>query len=232
MLSKSQARLFFWVGTLLFSGVFLWLTIDSIRKVPDQTQQQKMSAAVVRGKHIFDKNNCMGCHTIMGEGAYYAPELTKTFERRGEAWLRAFLPDPEAMYPNARRMVKYNFSEQEISDLIAFFQWVGEMDLNGFPADPPLKPKTATTVSATTTGKDTPKAPAVFQQLCTACHQLGGSGGLAGPALDGVGRKYDQAWLERWLADPQAIKPGTLMPKLPLSDTDRQALAAFLAAQK
>ncbi len=239
MLSKSQARLFFWVGTIMFSGVFLWLTVDTIAKVPDQTHEKNMTAAVIRGKHIFDKNNCMGCHTIMGEGAYYAPELTKTYERRGEAWLKVFLPDPEAMYPNARRMVKYKFSEQDISDLIAFFKWVGEMDLNGFPADPPLKQSTtAPNTTANTAGTSASAsstlvaAPAVYGQLCSACHQIGGSGGSVGPALDTVGQKYEQAWFKDWLKDPQAIRPGTTMPKLPLSDSDIDALATYLAAQQ
>jgi len=230
MLSKSQARLFFWVGTLLFSGVFLWLTIDSIAKVPDQTHQKNMTASVVRGKHIFDKNNCMGCHTILGEGAYYAPELTKTYERRGEAWLKAFLPDPEAMYPNARRMVKYDFSEQDLDDLVAFFKWIGEMDLNGFPADPPLKQQLAPASSSTST--PSLAQPAVYGQLCSSCHLLQGQGNAVGPALDGVGNKYDATWLTTWLADPQAVKPGTTMPKLPLSEQEIAELAKFLAAQK
>jgi len=76
MLSKSQARLFFIVGTVAFSGVFLWLTVDTMQKIPQQTHQQNITAEVNRGKMIWDKNNCMGCHTIFGEGAYYAPELT------------------------------------------------------------------------------------------------------------------------------------------------------------
>lgn len=41
----------------------------------------------------------MGCHTLLGEGAYYAPELTKVVERRSAAWIDRFLQDPEAMYP-------------------------------------------------------------------------------------------------------------------------------------
>ena len=34
MLSKSQARMFFLTATLGFSGVFLWLTVDTVRQVP------------------------------------------------------------------------------------------------------------------------------------------------------------------------------------------------------
>lgn len=138
MLSKSQARLFFIIGTVAFSGVFLWLTVDTMRKIPQQTRQQNITAEVNRGKLIWDANNCMGCHTIFGEGAYYAPELTKAYERRGEQWLTLFLKDPEVLYPGQRKMVNYHFSDAEIADVIAFLKWVGEVDLNGFPAKPTL----------------------------------------------------------------------------------------------
>jgi len=36
-------------------------------------------------------------------------------------------------------MVAYGFSEQEANDLVAFFTWVGNADLNGFPAKPKYK---------------------------------------------------------------------------------------------
>ena len=34
--------------------------------------------------------------------------------------------------PNGRKMVAYGFSEQEALDIIDFFKWIGEIDLNGF----------------------------------------------------------------------------------------------------
>ncbi len=30
---------------------------------------------VVLGKKVWEDNNCIGCHTLLGEGAYFAPEL-------------------------------------------------------------------------------------------------------------------------------------------------------------
>ncbi len=134
MLSKSAARAFFLLGTIGFSAVFLLLTIDTIRRVPAQTKQQNLTEQVVHGKHLWERNNCMGCHTLLGEGAYYAPELTKVYERRGPEFIKAMLRDPQAMYPGQRRMVKYNFTDAEIAALVAFLQWIGDMDLNGFPA--------------------------------------------------------------------------------------------------
>jgi cytochrome c oxidase subunit 2 len=38
--------------------------------------------------------------------------------------------------------------------------------------------------------------------------------------------------LRRWLTDPQAIKPGTKMPRVPMSDDDLSALVAYLERLK
>ena len=137
MLSKSQARIFFLGGTVVTFAIFLglsWrtLTVD----VPRQTHAENLTPEVVRGKHLWESNNCMGCHTIFGEGAYYAPELTKVVERRGENYIKTALMLKTPWAPKGRRMVAYGFSEAEANDLVAFFKWVGQVDLNGFPAKP------------------------------------------------------------------------------------------------
>ena len=103
MLSKSAARAFFLGGTALCAVAFLGLTVDTFARIPAQTHQGEITDAVRRGKDLWDRSNCMGCHTLLGEGAYYAPELTKVFERRGPVFIRAMLTDPEKMYPGQRR---------------------------------------------------------------------------------------------------------------------------------
>ena len=138
MLTKSQARAFFLIGTGVTAAVFIGLTVDTFRRIPAQTNAAGLTEQVARGKALWEQNNCMGCHTLLGEGAYYAPELTKVYSRRGPDFIRAMLRDPEAMYPGQRRMVKYDFTPQQIDDLVAFFQWIGTMDLNGFPPKPDL----------------------------------------------------------------------------------------------
>lgn len=228
MLSKSQAKMFFLIGTALCSTAFILLTVDTFKRVPLQTNQAEMTESVVRGKHLFDQNNCMGCHTILGEGAYYAPELTKVWERRGEGFIKSMLKDPQLMYPNDRKMTNYHFSDQEIEDLAAFLKWIGTIDLNGYPAKPDLKPQVATTAEPALELE----RPAVFGQMCIACHTLKGQGGNVGPALDGIGSRRDTAFLHKWLANPQDIKPDSKMPKLPLSEKDIQELATYLSQMK
>lgn len=132
MLSKSQARNFFLGGTVLTFLVFIALTIYSFSPSNDQSNHQNITQEVVRGKEIWESNNCMGCHTIMGEGAYYAPELTKVVDRRGEAYIKAVLQSPIPWGPNGRKMVAYKMSEDDTQAMIAFLKWIGEIDLNGF----------------------------------------------------------------------------------------------------
>lgn len=132
MLSKKQARAFFLIGTFVTFLAFIGLTIFSFSKEQDQTGHENITEEVVRGKEIWESNNCMGCHTILGEGGYYAPELTKVIDRRGPGLIKAILMNPVPWEPNGRKMVAYSMTEQEANDVIAFFEWIGEIDLNGF----------------------------------------------------------------------------------------------------
>ena len=231
MLSKSAAKAFFLSGTVVCAGAFILLTIDTIQRVPARTHQENITESVIRGKGIWDSNNCAGCHTILGEGAYYAPELTQVYTRRGETFIRAVIKDPEAMYPGQRKMVNYYFNDDQISDVIAFLKWISEMDLNGFPPKPDMLSMAVVPGSLNTVAERTNR-PMIFNQMCIACHSLDGQGGKVGPALDDVGDRRDRANIEQWLEDPQRVKPGTLMPKLPLSKEDIAELAAFLSELK
>lgn len=140
MLSKSQAKLFFLGGTIVTFAVFLVLSWSSLsNEVPKRTHEENLTPQVVRGKQIWEANNCMGCHTILGEGAYYAPELTKVYERRGEGYIKAALMSKTPWSPRGRKMVAYGFKEEDANDVVAFLKWIGETDLNGFPPKPDLK---------------------------------------------------------------------------------------------
>ena len=70
---------------------------------------------------------------------------------------------------------------------------------------------------------------------------MSSAAGTAGPDLTHVASRAtigagvlpnDVARMRAWLADPQRYKPGSLMPRVPLSDADLDALAAYLGALK
>ncbi|WP_368644291.1 c-type cytochrome [Castellaniella ginsengisoli] len=79
----------------LMLAIFLLLSVWSFlpsrgQAVPDSIQYGGVDA--VEGKRVFQAYNCMGCHTIVGNGAYLGPDLTRIHADAGAAWLAAFLP--------------------------------------------------------------------------------------------------------------------------------------------
>ncbi len=236
MLTKSAAKAFFLGGTALCGVAFILLTLDTLAEMPKRSNEEQMTEQVVRGHHIWNKNNCMGCHTLMGEGAYYAPELTKVVERRGAVWIAAFLEDPQKFYPGRRKMIRYDMFNPAVvgaeaaaghkADIIAFLAWVGRIDTNGFPADPDMTGKATVVVDPSVLER----APQMFKDICFACHQVGGQGGRGGPALDGVSKRFDAAYLRKWIADPQSVKPGTIMPTLNITGDTLEQLVTYLGS--
>ncbi|HWR72220.1 MAG TPA: cytochrome b N-terminal domain-containing protein [Nitrospirota bacterium] len=74
---------------------------------------------------------------------------------------------------------------------------------------------------------------ALFQKSgCPACHSIHGKGGTVGPDLTRTAGRHDAAWLGKFLADPQAVKPGTVMPKPDLTEHERTDLVDYLMTLK
>jgi cytochrome c1 len=79
------------------------------------------------------------------------------------------------------------------------------------------------------------------QKGCGGCHTIPGvpgATGAIGPNLSGVASRPTIAAgavpnsgpdnLKRWILDPPAVKPGTAMPKLGLTDDEATTIVAFL----
>lgn len=198
-MTKRQTRAFFLGSTGLFSLIFLVLTVDSHRQFPALTHSDQITPEVVAGKHVWHRKNCINCHTLLGEGAYYAPDLTKIASQRGTPYLRAFLADPSKFYNeerDRRLMPNLNLSAGEIDEVIAFLSWVGKIDNHGWPPRPILVSGAA--IPGSNVGGAQPQAAsddpvavgqALFGQAppgCFACHSTSPGVNLVGPSLAGI----------------------------------------------
>ena len=88
--TKSAARNIYIGGSLFTILLFLGLTMDTVRSLPQRDHRENITESVAHGKLVWEQNNCVGCHTLMGEGAYFAPELANVFDRRGAGSEEAF----------------------------------------------------------------------------------------------------------------------------------------------
>ena len=96
------------------------------------------------GKLTVQARNCMNCHTILGNGAYYAPDLTKAWldplwgnEAAREILMTMFLKDPPSnarTFGSNRRMPNLELTDEEVRGVIAYLKWMSAIDTNGFPS--------------------------------------------------------------------------------------------------
>jgi nitric oxide reductase subunit C len=207
-MTRRGSRLFAILCTAGATLLFLALTVDSHQQFGRLTNAHNLTPEVIRGKDVWHKYNCINCHTLFGEGAYYAPDLTKITQHRGEPYLTAYLKDPSQFYDEQRHrrlMPRQNLSDAEISDLIRFLDWVSKVDNQGWPPRPILvtgasipgtdSPLAATAPAARPVGATSnPIAlgESLFRSVtpaCTACHSIAPGVSMAGPTLAGIGAR-------------------------------------------
>jgi ubiquinol-cytochrome c reductase cytochrome b subunit len=63
---------------------------------------------------------------------------------------------------------------------------------------------------------------------CGACHSIQGKGGKIGPELSHVGNTRDRDWLIRHFRNPQAMSPGSIMPRVALPDKQLNELTDYM----
>ncbi|MBL7805988.1 MAG: cytochrome c [Saprospiraceae bacterium] len=70
------------------------------------------------GRLVWQRYNCQSCHQLYGLGGYLGPDLTNVYSApgKGEAWIRAVTASGNTLMP------KYNFTEQEMEDLLVFLR--------------------------------------------------------------------------------------------------------------
>jgi len=134
--TKSMARNIFYGGSMFFFLLFLVLTFDTVRTLPKRDNRDAITPAVAQGKLLWEENDCIGCHTLLGEGAYFAPELGNIYTRYGnskEAIKGFIMSRPKDGIPGRRSMPQFNFSDAELDALADFLKYVSEIDTAGWP---------------------------------------------------------------------------------------------------
>ena len=115
----------------------------------DDWSEEEAAELLHLGKLGSQAKNCMNCHTLLGNGAYYAPDLTKawldpawgpegsmqamTGKDTKEEAMAEFLQHPSQYPTHARMMPNLGITEKEAKGLVAFLKHMSSIDTNGFP---------------------------------------------------------------------------------------------------
>lgn len=217
-----------------------------------------------RGKQLYAKFNCGSCHAIDGAGGTLGPPLDGIGGHRGEQFITARLLDPEQQMrdfpeifggrPNlmphpgvsksqAKAVAKYllTLPEPPGGFLVTVHAPIPkEEPKEGRPEPPHTKPDKLKKPQQIVFDEEARKGLKAFiDHGCASCHQVGGTGGRFGPALDGIAERRNEDSIQHILEGqsgniamksqsleltPQEVKSITkFLMSLPPSDWTRPA---------
>jgi len=134
--TKSMARNIFYGGSTFFFLLLLALTFDTESSLHETDNRENLTEVVVHGKTLWEENNCIGCHTLLGEGAYFAPELGNVYTRFGnskEAIMGFIKSRPVDGIPGRRSMPQFNFTDEELNAMAEFLKYTSEINTQNWP---------------------------------------------------------------------------------------------------
>lgn len=118
-------RTFLLLSTLSF-GLFVVVNLLSA-KLPSSIPEQAAA-----GKRVWQRHNCVSCHTLFGNGGYIADDLTHITTKKNPSELVEYLVNPPVMRPN-----KYKhhpaLAEEDAINLVQYFEFVNKIPTLGWP---------------------------------------------------------------------------------------------------
>ncbi len=143
VMTKSMARNIFYGGSLFFILIFVGLTAHShLYITKTSTNIATLTPSVAAGKHLWEKHSCVNCHTILGEGAYYAPELGNVMTRWGIAEndhegaftaLKGWMDAMPTGIEGRRQMPNFGLSDDDYRNLADFLLWTDTIRAQDWP---------------------------------------------------------------------------------------------------
>jgi nitric oxide reductase subunit C len=139
-ITKDMARNIYFGGGIFAILIFVGLAFDSAHQIPKLSHSENITKSVVAGKKIWENNDCVGCHTLLGEGAYYAPELGNVFQRLGssdettfKAYMQGWMAAQPLDTPNRRKMPQFHLTPEQVNDLADFLIWTSKVNTQQWP---------------------------------------------------------------------------------------------------
>ena len=175
--------------------------------VPNRDQDR-----VELGRDLVESLGCVNCHESRSTSLYRRgrPDLSGVGARLKSPWIYQWLLDPTAVRPDATMPAMLD--SQSAKDVAAF--------LSSQVTDPPIRDVDLSSV-------DVDRGQELYSYLgCTACHSA------ESLSLEAVGSKMSVERLARYLKDPLAHSPGSLMPSMHLNDREALQLAAYLTRSR
>ena len=185
------------------------------RNCHDEVLRLEGAPELSRGKNLFLKLGCHGCHLAEGfqSAEKVGPRLLRLGSKVNPSWLYRWVKNPKGYLPKTR-MPNFGFNDKDALAVVAYLTKV---------SDPKYKPLLKYN------GGNPEKGQKLFESIgCLACHEANGKGEVFGPDLTRIGEKVNSNWLVSWIHNPKHYNNRSLMPSLRVEVKDASDIAAYL----
>ena len=97
-------------------GVSLFLIYSGYLYTNLPRGNKQGNALADQGKMNWQKYNCGSCHQVYGLGGYLGPDLTNTYSKKGEEYIKTFLKGGTVVMPN------FHLDDSTIHSLVSYLK--------------------------------------------------------------------------------------------------------------
>ena len=117
-----------WIALFFAFVIYTWAVYSYCDK---ENNEHIPGTKVLAGWGIWQQKNCQTCHQVYGLGGYLGPDLTNVAcdSLKGENYLRGFIKYGTGRMPN------FNLNDTEVSNLVAFLQWIDKSGKSSVPKE-------------------------------------------------------------------------------------------------
>jgi mono/diheme cytochrome c family protein len=176
---------------------------------------------------IIEKYRCLVCHKIYGNGGTMAPELTWEGSRVRKDWLISYMKTPYAIRPLlVERMPRFKISDAECDAIYDYFHTtLLDSRVEDLAAETAAWPLNRPEIIQA--GKNL-----YAEHGCDACHAIDLKGGSIAPVLTNARNRLRTEYVDFYLRDPKAFVTRSVEPVYHFSQSEIEALTAFIVAPK
>jgi len=204
-----------------------------------QGQHFTGTSLVARGRELFFKEGCFGCHRIQGiSSGTIGPDLTEVGKERKLDYLWGHIVDPRAYTPTSV-MPQFKLSNEDKKALVIFLKSrrgpnpsdssVDQYKLEANTLSPIPDSVAEVQVAITAAKTSAARGEQLIQgYACLSCHKLDDHDGGISPDLTREGLMRDPAWLKDHFRNPRSRISDSNMPAFGLPDKDFEDMSAYL----
>ena len=207
---------------------------------PTRTLRERRE--VKRGRELFFKTGCYGCHRMEGLSAgTLGPDLTEIGKERKVDYLWGHIVDPRDYTPTSI-MPQFKLTDDDRKALVIFLKSrrganIAESPMDVFKLQASKEAPVPESVGAAALNAPPATTPAargaqlIQGYACLSCHKLGDRDGGISPDLSYEGLMRDEPWLMDHFHNPRSRVPDSNMPAFGLPDAEFQDMTTYLLSR-